>query len=71
MSTAFLPILIIVAVLGLAVSVTRLAWPFTVMDRLGKTGSWMHHADMDPPESQPDGNENDPAIPLRALRGRS
>jgi hypothetical protein len=70
MSAAFLPVLIIVAVVGLAVSVTALAWPFRVMESLGRTGSWMHHEDMDPPESRPDGNQNDPAIPHRPLRGR-
>ena len=67
---AFLIVMIIVAVLGLGVSLTTLAWPFSVMDSLGKTGSWMHHADMDSPEAQPDGNANDPAIPVRHLRGR-
>ena len=69
--SAFLPIVIIVAVIGLGVSVTRLAWPFTVMNRVGRTGSWIHHADMDPPQDQPDPNQNDPAIPRRPLRGRA
>ncbi len=71
MTKAFLPIVIIVAIVGLGLCLTRLAWPFKVMEGLGRTGSWIHHADMDPPEAQPDGNRNDPEIPRRPLRGRS
>jgi hypothetical protein len=71
MHDAFLPIIIIVGVVGLSVSLTRLAWPFKVIESLGKTGSWMHHADMDQPEALPDGNQNDPEIPHRPLRGRA
>jgi hypothetical protein len=71
MSQAFLPIVIIVAVLGISISLTRLAWPFKVMQSLGKTGSWIHHEDMEAPEGRPDGNQNDPAIAHRPLRGRS
>jgi hypothetical protein len=56
--SAFLLILTVVAVVGLTVSLTTLAWPFSVMASLGRTGSWMHHEDMDPPEGRP-------------LRGRS
>ncbi len=70
MTSAFLPIVIIVAVIGLGLTLSGLTWPFKVMEDLGRTGSWMHHEDMDPPERQPDGNANDPAIPHRPLRGR-
>ncbi len=71
MTGAFLPILVIVAVVGIGLSLTAAAWPFTVLRSLGRTGSWIHHEDMDPPELQPDGNDNDPAIPHRPLRGRA
>ena len=70
MHEVFLPIIIAIAVIGLALSVTELAWPFSVMERLGRTGTWIHHEDMDPPEQRPDENPNDPAIPQRRLRGR-
>jgi hypothetical protein len=70
MREAFLPIVIIVAVVGIGLSLTAVAWPFTVLESLGRTGTWVHHEDMDPPESLPDGNENDPAILHRPLRGR-
>ena len=70
MHEVFLPIIIVIAVIGLALSATELAWPFSVMERLGRTGAWFHHQDMDPPELQPDANLNDPAIPVRPLRGR-
>jgi hypothetical protein len=70
MSAAFLPIVIIVAVVGLGVSATRLAWPFKALESLGRTGSWIHHEDMDSLEALPDGNHNDPEIPHRPLRGR-
>ncbi len=70
MTEAFLPIVIIVAVIGIGLSLTAAAWPFKAMEDLGRTGAWFHHEDMDPPESQPDGNVNDPTIPFRPLRGR-
>jgi hypothetical protein len=70
MSSAFLPIIIVVAVVGIGVSLTALAWPFAVMEEIGRTGDWFHHSDMDPPEAQPDGNQNDPTIPFKPLRGR-
>jgi hypothetical protein len=70
MTEAFLPIVIIVAVVGIGVSLTSVAWPFAVLRSLGRTGTWMHHEDMDPPEALPDGNVNDPAIVHRPLRGR-
>ncbi len=71
MHSTFLIVLVIVAVLGLVVSLTRLAWPFSVLDGVGRTGAWIHHADMDPQDAQPDPSVNDPAIPARRLRGRS
>lgn len=70
MTEAFLPIIIVIAVIGVGVSMTRLAWPFSVAESLGRTGAWFHHEDMDPPEAQPDPHRNDPAILHRRLRGR-
>jgi hypothetical protein len=70
MTGALLPILIVIAIIGVAVTVSGLAWPSRVLRDVGRTGHWFHHQDMDPPEGQPDGNANDPAIEHRPLRGR-
>jgi hypothetical protein len=71
MPSIFFAIVIVVAVIGIGVSLTALAWPFTVMEEIGRTGQWFHHSDMDQLEDQPDGNQNDPTIPFKPLRGRA
>ncbi|HET9073044.1 MAG TPA: hypothetical protein VFN48_00565 [Solirubrobacteraceae bacterium] len=58
------------AIISLALVVSGAVTPFRLMESIGRTGLWFHHQDMDPPEQQPDPGLNDPAIPLRRLRGR-
>jgi hypothetical protein len=70
MPEIFTIIVVVVAVLGVAVSLTRLAWPFHVVQQIGRTGSWFHHQDEDGLDQLPDPNLNDAAIPRRPLRGR-
>ncbi len=69
MNDAFITVIVVVAVVGAALSFTSLLWPFRVAEGLGRTGAWFHHEDEDSLESRPDGNK-DAEIPWRRLRGR-
>jgi hypothetical protein len=69
MTQTFLIIVVVVAVVGVAISFTTLLWPFSVADELGHAGAWFHHEDEDSLEDRPDGNR-DPDIPRPHLRGR-
>ena len=63
-------VVIVVALLGLLLSLTRLFSPLRAADQLGRTGSWFHHEEDLGLENQHDVNRNDPPIPHRRLRGR-
>jgi hypothetical protein len=67
----FLIVLVVVAVVGTALSFTSFLWPFSVADELGRVGTWFSHEDELPLDARPDGNLNDPEIPRRALRARA
>jgi hypothetical protein len=70
MTQTFMIVVVVVAVVGIALSFTSLLWPFHVADDLGRTGSWFHHEEEDALEDRPDGNK-DAGIPHRAIRGRA
>jgi hypothetical protein len=70
MNQAFIAVLVVVAVVGTALSFTSLLWPFSVAEELGRVGVWFSHEDELPIESRPDADAKDPAIPYRHLRGR-
>ena len=71
MTDIFIAVVLLVVVVGVGLSMTRVAWPFAVAEDLGRTGSWFHHMDMDAAEAQPDPSANDAPIPHRPLRGRA
>lgn len=70
MASTLQTLVIIVAVIGLLLSFTRLFSPLRAADQIGRVGNWFaHEDDLDLAEA-PDVNQNDPPIPRRPLRGR-
>lgn len=63
-------LVILVAVIGLLVSFTRLFSPLRAADQLGRVGQWFAHEDDLGLDERPDVHQNDPPIPYRPLRGR-
>ena len=70
MTETFTAVVVVVAVVGTALSSTRYLWPFDAANELGKTGAWFSHEEDLDLESRHDGNNNDPAIKHRRIRGR-
>jgi hypothetical protein len=71
MTETFGIVVVVVAVVGTALSFSRYLWPFDVANELGKTGAWFSHEEDLPLEQRHDGNQNDALIPRPRLRGRS
>jgi len=70
MANALETLVIVVAVIGLLLSLTRRFSPLRAAQELGRVGGWFAHEDDLPLEERPDVNQNDPPIPRRPLRGR-
>lgn len=70
MASALETIVIVVAVIGLLLSFTRLFSPLRTADEIGRLGHWIAHEEDLEPEERPDVHRNDPPIPYRPLRGR-
>ncbi len=70
--SAFLIVLIVVAVVGIGLTLTPQFSIPRLMSRLGRQGgTWMDHAEDIDPEARPTGDERDEPIPVRPLRTRS
>jgi hypothetical protein len=68
---AFLVVIIIVAVFGIALGLTPRFGTFRLLSRVGRRGgSWIDHSEDQPIEDRPGEDERDAPIPVRPLRGR-
>jgi len=70
MAHALETLVIVVAVIGLLLSFTRLFSPLRAAQQLGRVGGWFVHEEDVELEDRPDVNQNDPPIPYRPLQGR-
>jgi hypothetical protein len=70
MTNVFQAVVVGVTTGGIVVSFSRAFRPMSVLRELGRVGGWFEHAEDRPLAEQPDGNQNDPPIPVRPLRPR-
>ena len=70
MASTLQTLVILVAVIGLLLSLTRLFSPLRAAEEIGRVGNWFAHDDDLDLADGPDVNQNDPPIPHRPLRGR-
>lgn len=63
-------LVIVVVVIALLLSFTRLLSPLRAAEEIGRVGTWFAHEDDLGLEERRDVNQNDPPIPHRPLRGR-
>lgn len=70
MASILQTLVILVAVVGLLLSFTRLFSPLRTAQQLGRVGDWFVHEDDLELDELPDVNQIDPPIPYRPLRGR-
>jgi hypothetical protein len=71
MSYAFELIVVGVTVGGILLSLTRYFRPLLVARETGRVGDFFEHTEDRMLDEHPDGNRNDPPIPLRPLRPRA
>lgn len=63
-------LVILVVVIGVLASFTRMFSPLRAAQDVGRVGSWFAHEDDLDLDQRRDVNQNDPPIPHRPLRGR-
>ena len=70
MASVFQTVVVGVTSGGILLSFTRFLHPLNAARETGRVGNFFEHSEDRPIEQQPDGNPNDPPIPVRRIRPR-